>query len=272
MKKRNANFIFKIFLFFLTFISFKAYPQQDSISVFFLKNEYNLSNESKVILDSIEKVDGINVIQFYGYCDTIGNIYDNNKLAKERIKSLHNYFSKHIKSHIAFHDFPMGESNLFVAGFSDQLSINRRVDIIIHHSKIRSTSNENFESLVSLKKGDRMKIPNLNFQAGTHHLLVRSYSTLKKLSEILKKYPKIKIELQGHVCCINEGDGPDPETGTNDLSVNRAREVCKYLIQEGIDSTRLQYRGFGSSRKIVEETTEFNREINRRVEIIILDN
>ncbi len=275
MKKdsKPINFLM-LFMFFWCLIPLSAYSQKDSISVFFKHNQSILSIESKAILDLIANVNGINNVQLFGYCDTTGNKYSNNKLAQNRINSVYKYLSQYINKQITFSVFPKGESNLLVKNFSDQLSVNRRVDIIINRSiKLLHTNlSERFESLANLKRGDKIKIPNLNFQPGTHHILKQSQSTLEKLAVILKQYPKIKIELQGHICCISEGDGPDPETGTNDLSVNRAREVYNYLIQAGIDSTRLQFRGFGSSRKIVEETTEFNKSINRRVEIVILDN
>lgn len=55
-----------------------------------------------------------------------------------------------------------------------------------------------------------------------------------------------------------------------DLSAARAATVVSYLEQaHGIDSTRLSAAGMGSSRPLVSNDTPDNRELNRRIEIVI---
>jgi len=56
------------------------------------------------------------------------------------------------------------------------------------------------------------------------------------------------------------------------LSANRAWRVYRYLIDKGIDSTRLSYQGFGSSRHAVIEKDEVSEEKNMRVEVRIIEN
>ena len=84
--------------------------------------------------------------------------------------------------------------------------------------------------------------------------------------------PKLEIEIQGHICCIPSGDGPDfDEPGSMKLSVNRAKAIYGYLVHNGIDKSRLSYKGLGADYKLIwEERTEHDRETNRRVEIKIL--
>jgi outer membrane protein OmpA-like peptidoglycan-associated protein len=53
--------------------------------------------------------------------------------------------------------------------------------------------------------------------------------------------------------------------------VNRAKAVYDFLVKKGIDAKRLTYKGFGSSKKLVEEVTEIDRITNRRVEIKIVN-
>jgi outer membrane protein OmpA-like peptidoglycan-associated protein len=99
--------------------------------------------------------------------------------------------------------------------------------------------------------------------------LVKEY---KVLLTTLESYPNLEIEIQGHICCTNDGkDGYDNSTGTPNLSVNRAKAVFDYLVERGIDAQRLTYKGFGSSNKLVREFTEEDRITNRRVEIKILN-
>ena len=123
------------------------------------------------------------------------------------------------------------------------------------------------------KTGDQLILRNLNFIGGRHVLMSYSLPLLTDLLQTMRDHPQLKIEVQGHICCErNGGDGYDYDTGTRDLSVQRAKFVCDYLIQNGIDPARLSYRGFGSSRKLY--TDEINAEqqaANRRVEIKILN-
>ncbi len=247
-----------------------AYPQKDSVSVFFPSSEYNLSSNAKSTLDSLLNINNIEKIELFGYCDTTGSMNLNKNLSASRVNSVKRYLSKYSYTKIIINSYSKGESASFYSLYSDQLAFNRRVDIFIFHSSEKKHTGD-FD-LTNLKKGEKIKIPNLNFKAGTHQLLKRSYVVLDKLVSILKSHSSLKIELQGHICCTYDGDGFDPETGKNDLSMNRAKEVYNYLLQEGIDSTRLGYHGLGSSHKLVEETSEFNQEINRRVEILIVDN
>ena len=88
----------------------------------------------------------------------------------------------------------------------------------------------------------------------------------------MRENPSLVIEIQGHICCIGSGDGPDfDDNNRNVLSVNRAKAVYEYLVQNGIEKSRLSYAGFGADSKLVwPENTEAARESNRRVEIKIL--
>jgi outer membrane protein OmpA-like peptidoglycan-associated protein len=54
------------------------------------------------------------------------------------------------------------------------------------------------------------------------------------------------------------------------LSVSRAKAVVDWLIENGIDSKRLKSEGYGSKMPIVDNNTDSNRAINRRVEFKIL--
>jgi outer membrane protein OmpA-like peptidoglycan-associated protein len=81
----------------------------------------------------------------------------------------------------------------------------------------------------------------------------------------LKDNPEINITISGHT----------DDTGTEEynlgLSVNRAKSVRNWLINNGIDSMRLQFTGFGKSQPLVKENDEKFRTLNRRVEVKIID-
>ena len=96
---------------------------------------------------------------------------------------------------------------------------------------------------------------------------------LDELLAVMKEYPKLVIEIQGHICCLPDiADGFDLETGFRNLSEARARTIADWLIHMGIDTNRVSYNGFGHSKPIYPypEKTEEERIQNRRVEIKII--
>jgi len=80
------------------------------------------------------------------------------------------------------------------------------------------------------------------------------------LIELMHKNPEWKLHVRGHVCC-----GPDQK-----LSDKRAKNVYKYLIRQGIDESRLSYKGYSDSIPLVfPEKTEEDAHQNRRVDFLI---
>ena len=125
-------------------------------------------------------------------------------------------------------------------------------------------------NLENVEIGTSFRLANLNFYGGRHDLLPKSFKALEQLLNTLKANPNLEIQIQGHICCLQSGDGRDIGDGTNNLSVNRAKAVYDYLIKNGINKKRLSYIGFGSQYKLVPEITEEDLSTNRRVEIKVV--
>lgn len=128
------------------------------------------------------------------------------------------------------------------------------------------------KDIADLNVGEAMTVKGLNFYGGRHYLLPESKKPLLDLLQALKDHPSMEIEIQGHVCCTSsKEDGIDLDTGRPGLSENRARVVYNYLVDNGIDRSRLRYRGFGHSRPLVwPELNEDDMQANRRVEIMVI--
>ena len=124
-----------------------------------------------------------------------------------------------------------------------------------------------------LKKGDNIDLGMLNFEPGRHTLLNESKSNLDKLLQLMQKYPSLKIEIQGHICCPEPGekDGFDKDNSTYRLSYNRAEFVYNYLKDNGINKNRMTFFGFAHLRPLVEEIDDKTRAVNRRVEIKVVE-
>jgi outer membrane protein OmpA-like peptidoglycan-associated protein len=80
---------------------------------------------------------------------------------------------------------------------------------------------------------------------------------------MLEQNVSLKIQIQGHT--DNVGSNASNQT----LSEQRAKVVYDYLIQQGIASNRLTYKGFGATQPIAENQTEDGKRQNRRTAFMI---
>lgn len=105
----------------------------------------------------------------------------------------------------------------------------------------------------------------INFATGKATILADSFPVLDDVAQVLKDYPAIKVEIQGHT--DNVGD----EMANQNLSKARADSVFEYLLKKGILANRMVTAGYGESRPIDTNTTDAGRLNNRRVEFVILE-
>lgn len=117
--------------------------------------------------------------------------------------------------------------------------------------------------LEPIEKEVDIVLSNIFFDSGAWVLSNESFFELEKLVELLTTNPKISAEIRGHT--DNVGNENDNLT----LSKNRADAVVSYLIQKGVNPSRLNSIGLGESSPIVENTTEENKQQNRRIEFRI---
>lgn len=89
-----------------------------------------------------------------------------------------------------------------------------------------------------------------------------SYPILDAVAEVLNKNESIKLEIQGHT------DDKGADAYNKSLSERRAVSVRKYLVSRGIAPTRLQSKGYGEERPLVDNDSEENRGLNRRVQFM----
>jgi len=81
---------------------------------------------------------------------------------------------------------------------------------------------------------------------------------IEELAELLKRYPRIRLEVQGHT------DNIGTLEYNQRLSEQRAYAVVEALVERGIDRRRLRPRGFGMTMPVAPNDTEENRQKNRR--------
>ena len=245
--------VFLVLLFVAT-LSFS----QEKIEVFFDFNK-DIPNVTSTEFFNIwmnENRD-VEVVKISGYCDSIDNSAYNKDLASRRIKSgLENLKM----SKIEINPKVVIDNNGKDFKQSKNQAENRKVVIYFNRNKLSN-------SISKSNKGDLIKLRALNFYNNSDVIVPKSQPVLKELLDIMKSNLKLKIEIQGHICCKL----PNQE---DTISEARAKAVYDYLIKNKIDKGRMTYKGYGVSKPIykIPEKNDFEADENRRVEILIIEN
>lgn len=118
-------------------------------------------------------------------------------------------------------------------------------------------------ALEKLSMGKNMVLKNIFFNTNEYTLLPASLTELSTLQQLLKNNASLCIEIQGHT--DNVGNDQQNEK----LSLQRAKAVYDYLVQEKIEPQRLTFKGYGENKPIAANDTDAHRRQNRRTSFII---
>lgn len=128
-------------------------------------------------------------------------------------------------------------------------------------------SDQPYELYIDLKRlsvGKTVVLNNIFFDTDKFSLKTASNKELEKLKDFLLANSTISIEISGHT--DNQGSSQHNLT----LSENRAKAVYDYLLDNGIDSSRLSYKGYGDTSPIASNDTKEGRSKNRRTEFKVI--
>ena len=112
--------------------------------------------------------------------------------------------------------------------------------------------------------GKSIIIDDLHFKTGLTELDDDSYRLLDQLVDFMSHNSTLKVEIAGHT------DSDGSEEFNQSLSEGRAQSAVNYIIEKGIDESRLVAKGYGESEPMVENDTEENKAKNRRVELKVI--
>jgi len=104
----------------------------------------------------------------------------------------------------------------------------------------------------------------VSFDYNSSQLKPAFHSTLDKVADILARYPRTTIKITGHT------DSRGSAEYNQQLSVQRAEAVGWYLADRGVDSRRVIADGRGEMQPRATNETEAGRQLNRRVEMLII--
>lgn len=116
-------------------------------------------------------------------------------------------------------------------------------------------------------KYDGRPIEGIFFEFNKDKIQKKSFKTLDEAIVVLKSFEDIRIEISGHT------DDVGSEEANLDLSKRRAESVKRYMVEKGIDASRIETVGYGRSKPIDTGTSAKARAKNRRIEfrVIVVD-
>jgi len=133
-----------------------------------------------------------------------------------------------------------------------------------YSNDLKSINDSLYIRLTPIKKGVKVMLNNLFFATDKTDILPESETELENLYRFLSDNPEVRIKIIGHT------DNVGSVSHNQRLSEGRAKSVLQSMTQRGIDPSRIQFEGRGSSEPITTNDTDEGRTQNRRVEFIIL--
>jgi outer membrane protein OmpA-like peptidoglycan-associated protein len=107
----------------------------------------------------------------------------------------------------------------------------------------------------------KMKFNSIEFDLESSEIKPTMFSDLDKISQFLLDNPDFKLRISGHT------DSYGAAEYNLELSKKRAESILEYIEYFGnVPRARIEAEGYGSSQPIVEEHSEEDRQLNRRVE------
>ncbi len=117
---------------------------------------------------------------------------------------------------------------------------------------------------VSVTRGEIRIKKAIFFVTDSAEIEARSNDLMSEIADVLQRNPQLDlVEIQGHTDNVGSAEH------NRQLSQQRADSVRAWLINAGVDGSRLEAKGYGPDRPLVPNLTPGNRARNRRVQFMI---
>ncbi|MEO9022481.1 MAG: OmpA family protein [Ginsengibacter sp.] len=120
--------------------------------------------------------------------------------------------------------------------------------------------------LEPIEANAKVILKNVFFDTKKTDLKPESITELDNVVRLMNENPNMKIRIGGYTDNIGK-----PEDNLK-LSTGRAVSVVNYLLNKGVNNSRLSFKGFGETHPIADNKTEQGRALNRRTELSVVSN
>lgn len=123
--------------------------------------------------------------------------------------------------------------------------------------------------LPKLKKGKKHAVGSINFYPGETRYLPVAIPSMMNLFKLMQRNPGLKIRIIGH----SNGRSATTEKEAVQFTLDRAATIQGFLVRKGISKDRLEIDGKADHEMLfaLPDATEKQQEMNRRVEIMVLE-
>lgn len=261
----------KVTLFLFLFITVLGYGQKDStISIYFESGKFGLDSVARLKLSTAINQGAI-IKSISGHADTVGSNRSNHVLSKNRSFSVARYLRNQLRLRMNFPILYFGEEQPISASNN---ALNRRVDILLYLPNLSLPNTNQLRADSNLSTPIKIySFDNIFFIPDKP--IIESYSMpqVDEIARILKSHLNDSIEIRGHV------NVPLWSSGRKDtaymkkmeqLSNDRASTIYEILVEKGIPSEIMIYKGMGNTEMLLPNArTESEKRKNMRVEILI---
>lgn len=271
----------RVLLSILLFLTLQTVVGQEQFSVYFDTDKHQLTPEqSKRLKEWITANGTSKIVAIHGFTDEVGSVGYNDTLAQKRVDFIYEQIKDKVTIREDFKTISYGKN--FMQSINQ--AENRRATIfyILEKDLARENeilgiqSEENVEELeitddmplhekvARAKVGTKIILKNINFYQNTFATVPESQGAMYDLLFVMQNNPNLKIQLQGHICCVDKD--------RRNLSLERAKQIRRFLVFKGIPAARISVTGFGVTQPIypIPEENEEQAAANRRVEMEIL--
>jgi len=134
--------------------------------------------------------------------------------------------------------------------------------IVLEQKKVEVKKNDDLFKVLKLKP--------IYFDYDKDNIRPDAALELAKVVEVLKDYPRMKIDVRSHT------DSRGSDDYNLKLSERRAKSTAQWIAAQGIDLSRITYKGYGETQLINKcingsKCSDIEHEENRRSEFIVLE-
>lgn len=278
-------FAFAFLLFSSTFFG------QEIVSFYFDNNKSELNTiELAKLTKWIAANKKSKILSITGSTDEVGSSGYNDTLSQKRVDYIFNKVKLAVKIREDFKSISLGEKGAkskiksenrkAIIVFLQEKDLAKEAELIkpkvveapktteiipIEEKDMNFPEGATLEEKIELSKpGTLIVLPEIQFYKNSFGIMPSSKQSIDELIYILDKNPNLRIEIQGHICCVTQDH--------NNLSLERAKQVRRVLVMNSIRQDRLVVKGFGVTKPkfTIPEANEEQALANRRVEIMIL--
>lgn len=278
------------YLIFIGFLFGFSLQAQEQFVVFFESGKFESNpKETQKLQQWIQTHREVKILAIQGYTDEDGSTGFNDTLSRKRVEFVFQQVQGKVATREDYKAHSFGEN----FAQSKDKATNRRATIVYIEPKDFERENQilgiqpilptqpiepevieeeamhfpesaTLEDKIKLARvGTLIRLRDINFHQNTFAVMPSSKNAVDELVNIMYNYPKLCIEIQGHICCVSKD--------YKNLSLERARQIKRILVSEGVDPNRVSVKGFGVTKPkfpIPEKTPEEAAQ-NRRVELLI---